>query len=186
MTAQRSGVTDPLDEPRREQPARSVQTTWAYTLTSIVFFFVVLDIILLAVAASNYARSGRPIDAALLAVLIVSAAVHVRYCWFLRAGRGGGMPRVGWTIALFVPPAIAWLLGLFTPGAALFAAFPLWMAVNAVAPLLPVAPRRAAILVGAVVTLLTPSSRRCWGIRSHQRARPASDCCFSMVHCCRS
>ncbi|WP_234031220.1 sensor histidine kinase [Mycetocola zhujimingii] len=156
MTAQRSAATGMPGEPQREQPARSVQTTWTYTLSSIIFFFVVLDAILLIVAMANYAQSRSALDAILLALLIVSAVVQVRYCWFLRVGRGGGMPRVGWTVALFAPPALAWVLGLFTPAAGLFAAFPLWMAVNAVAPLLPVTSRRAVLPAGGVVTVLHP------------------------------
>jgi two-component system sensor histidine kinase DesK len=145
-----------LESERSRGPARSVHTTWLYTLGSIVFFFVVLDSILLSIAASNFAADRDWRDAALVIVLLVSAAAHVRYCWFLRVGRGGGLPRPAWTVALVVPAVVCWLLGLVTPGAGLFGAFPLWMAVNAVAPLLPKPRRRAVLLVGVVVALAHP------------------------------
>ncbi len=149
------------DAPTRESPrphgqARSVHTTWTYTLGSIVFFFVVLDSILLSVAAANFAAAEDPRDAALIVLILVCAAIHVRYCWFLRVGRGGGMPRLAWTVALIVPAVAVWLLGLVTPGAGLFAAFPLWMSVNAIAPLLPRARRWTVLVAGAAVTLAHP------------------------------
>ena len=149
------------DESSRDFPhpggqARSVQTTWTYTLGSIVFFFVVLDAILLGIVAANFAASEDWRDAALILLIIVCAALHVRYCWFLRVGRNGGMPRLAWTVALIVPAVAVWLLGLVTPGAGLFAAFPLWMAANAIAPLLPKAQRWAVILIAAVLTVAHP------------------------------
>ncbi|MCP2031186.1 two-component system sensor histidine kinase DesK [Okibacterium sp. HSC-33S16] len=140
----------------RPDQARSVQTTWLYTLGAIVFFFVVLDAILLLTALANYSSSRSLLDAALVALILVSAAVHVRYCFFLRVGRGGGMPRTAWTVALVVPALVAWVLGLFAGGAGLFAAIPLWMAVNAMAPLLPKAQRWTLILIGAAVTIVHP------------------------------
>jgi two-component system sensor histidine kinase DesK len=144
------------DFPRQGGQARSVQTTWTYTLGSIVFFFVVLDAILLGIVAANFTASESWLDAALIVLIIVNAALHVRYCWFLRVGRGGGMPRPAWTVALIVPAVAVWLLGLVTPGAGLFAAFPLWMGANAIAPLLPKARRWAVILTGAVLTVAHP------------------------------
>jgi two-component system sensor histidine kinase DesK len=145
-----------VDEPLPPHQARSVQTTWMYTLGSIVFVFVVLDAILLMTAMSSYSASRSALDAALIGLILVSAAVQVRYCWFLRVGRGGGMPRGGWTLALLVPAVAAWVLGLVIPGAGLFAAIPLWLAVNVIVPLLPKTRRWAIILAGTVVTLGHP------------------------------
>lgn len=150
----------PRESPRPPGQARSVHTTWAYTLASFVFFFLVLDAVLLSVASSSATSSasapGGWAGPALIVLIIVCAGLHVRYCWFLRAGRGGGMPRRAWTVALLVPAVALWLLGLVTPGAGLIAAFPLWVAVNVSAPLLPTAQRRAALAVGAAVTLAHP------------------------------
>lgn len=148
-------------EPTREfpslaGPARSVQTTWTYTLGSIVFFFVVLDAVLLGAVSTNFAATEDWRDAVLIVLVLVTSALQVRYCWFLRAGRGGGMPRAAWTVALLVPAVAAWLLGLVTPGAGLFAAVPLWMSVNAFAPLLSKARRRAVLLGAAVATVAHP------------------------------
>ena len=156
MTRQEAAALAPATEPQPAGQARSVHTTWTYTLGSIVFFFVVLDAILLLTSSANYSASQSPIDAALVLLILVSAGVHVRYAWFLRAGRGGGMPHLAWTIALFAPAVAAWLLGLITPHAGLFAALPLWMAVNVLAPLLPTARRWTTILCGAVLTIVHP------------------------------
>lgn len=144
------------ESPRPDGQARSVHTTWAYTLGSIVFFFVVLDAILLSAAASHFATTESWPDAALIVLILVCAALHVRYCWFLRAGRGGGMPALAWTVALIVPAVAVWLLGLVAPGAGLFAAFPLWMSANLIAPLLPRVRRRIVLLAAAVLTLGHP------------------------------
>jgi two-component system sensor histidine kinase DesK len=146
----------PREFPRSTGPARSVQTTWTYTLGSIVFFFVVLDAVVLGVAASAFTGSEDLRDAALVVLVIATAAMHVRYCWFLRVGRGGGLPRPAWTVAVIAPAAGVWALGLVSPGAGLYAALPLWMSLNAIAPLLPTARRWTLLLGGAVVTLAHP------------------------------
>jgi two-component system sensor histidine kinase DesK len=146
----------PREFPRSTGPARSVQTTWTYTLGSIVFFFVVLDAVVLGVAASAFTGSEDLRDAALVVLVIATAALHVRYCWFLRVGRGGGLPRPAWTVAVIAPAAGVWALGLVSPGAGLYAALPLWMSLNAIAPLLPTARRWTLLLGGAVVTLAHP------------------------------
>ena len=147
----------PRELPRSVGQARSVQTTWTYTLGSIVFFFVVLDAVLLGSVSTNFAASADWQGAALIVLVLVCAPLHVRYCWFLRAGRGGGMPRLGWTFALVVPAVAVWLLGLVTPGAGLFAAFPLWMSANLIAPLLPTVRRRIVLLAAAGLTLGHPA-----------------------------
>jgi two-component system sensor histidine kinase DesK len=146
----------PREFPRSGGPARSVQTTWTYTLGSIVFFFVVLDAVVLSVAAGAFTATGDLFDAALIVLVVVTAVLHVRYCWFLRVGRGGGLPRPAWTVAVLAPAAGVWGLGLVTPGAGLYAALPLWMSINAIAPLLPVTRRWTILLAGAVVSAAHP------------------------------
>lgn len=145
-----------IDAPRRGDQGRGVQATWTYTLGSILFLFVVLDAILLLTAVSNYSASQAPVDAVLIVLYLVSAALHIRYCWFLRVGLGGGMPRLGWTLAVLAPAVATWVLGLFTPDAGLFAALPLWIALNVIAPLLPSRRRWALLLIGAVGTVVHP------------------------------
>jgi two-component system sensor histidine kinase DesK len=146
----------PREFPRSGGPARSVQTTWTYTLGSIVFFFVVLDAVVLSVAARGFTMTADLADAALIVLIIVTAVLHVRYCWFLRVGRGGGLPRPAWTVGVIAPAAAVWALGLVTAGAGLYAALPLWMSINAIAPLLSTARRWTLLLVGAVVTVAHP------------------------------
>jgi two-component system sensor histidine kinase DesK len=146
----------PRQFPRPGGPARSVHTTWTYTLGSIVFFFVVLDAVVLSVATGAFTATEDVRDVALIVLVIATAVLHVRYCWFLRVGRGGGLPRPAWTVAVIAPAAVVWALGLVTPGAGLFAALPLWMSINVIAPLLPTARRWTVLLVGAVVSVAHP------------------------------
>lgn len=136
--------------------ARGVHATWLYTLSSIVFVFGVLDAILLLSLSERYADDPDPLTAALGGLVLVSAITHVRYCWFLRVGRGGGLPAAGWTVALLAPAAAAWLSGLVAPGGALLGAFPLWIAICLVAALLPNPARWGLIVVGAVLTVCHP------------------------------
>ncbi|WP_229727868.1 sensor histidine kinase [Mycetocola zhadangensis] len=151
-----SAPIDSLDESQPAGQARSVQTTWMYTLGAIVFFFVVLDAILLLTALANFSASRSLLDGMLVALVLLSSVVQVRYCWFLRVGRGGGMPRLAWTVTLAAPALVAWVLGLFAEGAGLFAALPLWLAANVVAPLLPKRQRWTLILLAAIVTIAHP------------------------------
>ncbi|QEE61688.1 histidine kinase [Salinibacterium sp. dk2585] len=144
-------------------PARSVHTTWLYTLGSIVFFFVILqgDVIVVSLQAVGTARTAGDLPWLLLsigvmALALVSAGMQIRYSWFLRAGLAGGLPRPPRTMLLWVPPALIWPLGLFLPELTLHAALPLWMSVNLVAPLLRPLERWALIGGGALLTVAHP------------------------------
>lgn len=143
-------------EPARE-PARSVHTTWLYTLSSIVFFFGFLDLIVMLSMVETVLnlRSAPqvPLTVAILVLTAVATATQLRYCWFLRVGRGGGLPHPGWTAALIVPAALVWIGGLFAPGEPLVAAVPLFAAASLIAVLLPKPQRRLVLLVGVVLTI---------------------------------
>lgn len=136
--------------------ARGVHATWLYTLGSIVFVLVVLDAFLLLGFAEQLADGADALTAALAVAVLVAVAAQLRYCWFLRVGRGGGLPAVRWTVALLAPAAIAWVLGLVAPGGALLGAMPLWMATCLVAALVPTPLRWALIAGGAVVLACHP------------------------------
>ncbi|SDR96480.1 sensor histidine kinase [Microterricola viridarii] len=122
-------------------PVRSVQTTWLFTLGSMVFFTVFLYACVAMILLADFAATGGALDAVLLVLCLAAAAVNVRYCWFLRVGRGGGMPRTAWTLALLAPAAFVWVIALFSSNAALLGAIPLWMALCLIACLLPKRPR---------------------------------------------
>lgn len=138
--------------PEVEQPdhGRGVHSTWLYTLGSIVFIVVVLVALLLMMAGQLYLWSGSALDAALFFTMLVSGAVQVRYCWFLRRGRGGGLPAVWWNIALLAPPLAAWVLGLVEPNLSIVAAIPLWMALCLASALLAKTQRRMVLAVGLI------------------------------------
>jgi two-component system sensor histidine kinase DesK len=148
-----------MHEPDRPIVARSVHTTWVYTLGSIVFFFVMLQasVVLTGAQLFETARADTAgLRAALLGLSVISSAVQLRWCWFLRAGLGGGLPGRSWLILLWVPSALAWIVGLLVPDAGLYSALPLWLSVNVMAPLLTMRPRLALYAVGAVVTVAHP------------------------------
>lgn len=138
------------------EPARSVHTTWLYTLGSIVFFIGFLDVIVILTLLENYLATDDLATAVLIILMLVASAAQLRYCWFLRAGRGGGLPHPAWTAALVVPAAAVWVLGLFAPGNAFAAAVPLWAAASVVACLLPKPRRRVVLLAGAIAFVLHP------------------------------
>ncbi|SIN89654.1 sensor histidine kinase [Agromyces cerinus] len=138
------------------EPARSVQTTWLYTLGSIVFFFGFLDLIVVLSMLDTYLRTGDAVTAVLVVLLLVATAMQLRYCWFLRVGRGGGLPSPWWTAALVAPAAAVWVVGLFSPGDELAAAVPLWAAATLIACLLPKPQRRLVLLVGLITVIAHP------------------------------
>ena len=142
-----------MTRPDPREPVRSVHTTWAYTLSSIVFFFVVIDLWPVIVAIQEFVLSGSILDALLMVLVVVTAAIHIRYCWFLRVGRGGGLPQTAWTIALVAPAASIWILGLFRPSSAMLLGIPLWLSLCLIACLVP-RPRRRVLLVAGFVLLL--------------------------------
>lgn len=150
----------PADPPA---PARGVHTTWLYTLGSIAFFFVLLqvDVVLVSLYAVESARASGGmthllLSAGLLVAALASAAIQIRFCWFLRAGLGGGLPSRRWMVLLWAPAALAWTIGLLLPETALHAALPLWMTVNLVAPLIRSRQRWALIAGGGIVTVVHP------------------------------
>lgn len=138
------------------EPARSVQTTWLYTLGSIVFFFGFLDLVVVLSMLETYLRTDDVVTAVLVVLLLVASAMQLRYCWFLRVGRGGGLPNPWWTASLVAPALAVWVLGLFSSGNELAAAVPLWAAASLVACLLPKPQRRLVLLVGLVTVIAHP------------------------------
>ncbi|PPL14121.1 histidine kinase [Microterricola pindariensis] len=137
-------------------PVRSVQTTWLFTLGSMVFFSVFLYACVALMVLQEVATAGDALDAVVLMLTLAAAGVNVRYCWFLRVGRGGGLPRTAWTLALLAPAASVWVVGLFAPNAALIGAIPLWMALCLIACLLPKRARWLLLAVGAGLLVMHP------------------------------
>lgn len=140
----------------QQVPGRSVNTTWTYTLGSIVFILLVVDATLATEILHVFSLKNDVASGFLLATLVCAVAAQIRYCWFLRAGLGGGLPAASWTIALLVPSAAVWLLGPLTPTSALLTALPLWLATCLVACLLPQRQRWLALVAGLALSLLQP------------------------------
>jgi two-component system sensor histidine kinase DesK len=116
---------------------RGVRVTWNYTLGSIVFFYIVLNAVVILNMLAIFAASGSQLDGLLIVLTVVAAAAQVRGCWFLRTERGQGIPNVAWLIALLAPAAAVWVIGLFRPEVGFLSAVPLWMAACVLAPLFP-------------------------------------------------
>ncbi|AWB89180.1 sensor histidine kinase [Salinibacterium hongtaonis] len=143
--------------------ARSVQTTWLYTLVSFAFFFLLVQVLTIAEsvrALQNSLSSGHTTDALLSAIvvtlIVVASAVQLRWCFFLRAGLAGGIPGTRWAALLMVPAVLSCMLGAAVPGLAVYAALPLWLSVGALAPLLPHSPRLVLIGAGLICVVVHP------------------------------
>lgn len=135
-------------------PGRSVRTTWTYTLGSIVFVLAVLDAMLVALALEDFTAGNDAGSWLTLATVLLSVAAQLRYCWFLRAGLGGGLPGLGWTLALMLPAAAVWALGFTASGGGLLHAVPLWLAISVLACLVPPMPRWWVLAAGLALALL--------------------------------
>ncbi|MBH0008246.1 sensor histidine kinase [Salinibacterium sp. SWN1162] len=127
-------VAPPLDG-EHARGVRGVRVTWNYTLGSIVFFYIVLNAVVILNMLAIFGASGSLLDGLLVALSLVAAAAQIRGCWFLRTERGRGIPSTLWVIALVAPAAAVWVIGLFRPEVGFLAAVPLWMAVCVAAPL---------------------------------------------------
>jgi len=146
----------PWEKPHGREQARGVRTTWNYTLASIVFFYVVFNAILVLNNLANLAESRSPLDALVVVLTIVAAAAQIRGCWFLRTGRGEGIPHKWWLFALLAPAAAVWAIGLFRPEVGFLAALPLWMSACAIAPLVPRRQLWTVLVVGLVIAIAHP------------------------------
>ncbi len=138
------------------RPGRSVHTTWTYTLGCMVFILVVLDYMLVVLALDPASARFDAVTGLLLISLVCAVATQIRYCWFLRAGLSGGLPRTAWTMALIIPAVAVWVVGLFSGAHALMWSLPLWLAACLIACLLPHRQRLAVLALGLALTLLHP------------------------------
>lgn len=133
-----------------------MHATWNYTLGSFVLFFVVIDALMLIALAQSATRTGEPLEFVLLVLVLAASVLQIRYCWFLRVGMGGGLPRVGWTVALFSPAALSWAIAWALPTHSLFAVIPLWLACSLIVCLLPRS-RRVPLLAGVGLLAAAPA-----------------------------
>jgi two-component system sensor histidine kinase DesK len=130
---------------------RSVQNTWNYTLVSMVFFVGFIDGVVALTLVDEFTQSRDPLTLVVIGALVLSSAVQIRYCWFLRVGLAGGLPAAGWTIALVASGVLVWVLGLFAPGSEIATAVPLWAAASLIACLVPRSWRWPVLIVGALL-----------------------------------
>ena len=112
-------------QPQATGPDAGVSATWAFTLGSIVFFFVVIDALLVLELAAGYQTMGGAATLVLVLAVLVASAVQIRFCWFLRLS---APPRRAWIIALLAPAVLAWSIGIMQPVLSLLAVIPLWLA----------------------------------------------------------
>lgn len=139
-------------EQRIAKPDAGVSATWTYTLGSIVFFFVVIDALLVLELTVAFRETGSASALILLLAVMVASAVQIRFCWFLRVQT---LPGRAWIIALCAPALLAWGIGLTMPAASLLAATPLWLA-GCLLSCFVAPPRRGQLLALAAVMALVP------------------------------
>jgi two-component system, NarL family, sensor histidine kinase DesK len=144
----------PAADPSAVAPSRGVTATWWYTFVSMAFFALFLPMTFLVVQRGLVQDAGGAPNALVTAVevLFVAGALTSAYgCHLLRAGLGSGAPRLRDAVVVLGPPALAWLMTLWLPGAAMTGAFPLWMAMNILLPVLESTGRRMALTAGVVL-----------------------------------
>src|SRR5699024_3137030 len=100
---------------------------------------------------SALSRSHNLIDTLIIVFLLATLAVQVRYCWFLRVGLGGGLPRPAWTVALFATAIVPLGLGLSSTDMWQFSPIPVWLAGMFIACLVPVPTRMIVMVVSLIV-----------------------------------
>lgn len=144
------------EKPAKPEHERSVKAIWNYTLGSLVFFFLVLDALIIMVVLNETTESDALFGVALLVLVLGASAMNIRYCWFLRAGRGGGLPETGWTVALLAPALAAWVLALFQSSEVISAALLPWLALSQIACLMSGRWRWALLAVGAGLVAIHP------------------------------
>jgi two-component system sensor histidine kinase DesK len=118
------------------------------------FIAVVMPLTIIVIQRSNVHDAGGAPESLIVSVdvlLMVTALTGVYGCLLLRAGLGGGWPRFRDALIVLFPPAAVWVLTLWLPGAAATGAFPLWMAMNILLPLLDRTGRRVGLLLAAAL-----------------------------------
>lgn len=149
-------------QPNAPTPFAGVNATWNYTLGSIVFLFLLLDLLVVGDLLIRFRDSGSILTGALLLAVVLASATRIRYCWFLRGEGDEGLPRIGWTIALFAPALVAWGLAFVLPDGAPFAAAQLWFSGVLFCVVLRRSlrwPMMAAVLVVTIAPLVVRSAR---------------------------
>lgn len=165
-------------------PFAGVNATWNYTLGSIVFMYVLLDLLIITDVLARFATT-RSLFMLVLAVLCVAAAAtRIRYCWFLRSDSESGLPHVGWTVALFAPAALSWGYAFVVPEAALFAAAQLWFSGVLFSLVAPKRFRWPLILVALVLTLIPVIVSGTFGDPAPFRERGAAEVLILIYGAC--
>lgn len=136
-------------------PGAGVTATWNYTLGSIVFLFLVMDLCIVGDALTRLSVDRSPMLLAFLALTVVAAAVRLRVTWLLRDAATAGHPPRVWTILLFASAGASWLLAFADPSIAVFAAAQLWFSGSTFACWLR-RPTRWVVLLGFLMLTLIP------------------------------
>ena len=147
------------DQTTSPNPAAGVTATWNYTLGSIVFLFVVIDLCVVGDALARLGASDSGPERGILFVFVVTSlaasATRIRFCWFMRDAAEEHAPPLGWTIALAVPAVASWGIAFALPEITMFAAVQLWFS-GAVYTCFMRRPARWAALIGLLALTLVP------------------------------
>ncbi|GAA1324741.1 sensor histidine kinase [Leucobacter albus] len=154
-------------------PFAGVNATWVYTLGSMVFFLVMLDLLVITDVLGGLAETQSPALFALAVVCVLASALRIRYCWFLRDGSGSGQPPVAWTVAMFAPAVVAWGIAFVAPQVPAFAAAQLWLSAVMFSLVLRRSVRWPVLVVSLAVALIPVIAQASRGVTlAEQFGRP--------------
>lgn len=89
-------------------------------------------------------------------MVALTAVAGCRFCFWMRAGIGAGLPGRGPVLLLVLPAVLAWGISLMAPAYALVGAIPLWLAVTCLCVLVERGARNVVLVVGVLLLALHP------------------------------
>lgn len=139
----------------RPESGQGVHATWIYTLVSLLAFVVLFAVGIVSMTV----RRVEDWDATawLFTMLVaLTAFAGCRFCFWMRAGIGAGLPGRRLVLLLVLPAMLAWGISLTAPGYALVGAIPLWLATTCLCVLVARGPRKRVLIVGVLLLGMHP------------------------------
>ncbi|WP_125099302.1 sensor histidine kinase [Leucobacter chromiireducens] len=138
-----------------QAPGAGVTATWNYTLGSIVFLFLIIDLSIVGDTLVRVLDRPDPLLGVCVVLAVVCAGVRLRVAWFLRDAETAAAPPRTWSLLLMLTAGAAWALAFLDPSIAVFAAVQLWFSGTLLACWVR-RPRRWLMLFGLLLLTLVP------------------------------